>query len=80
MKITVEFSEKEMKEISRATGIKKKGPAIRKIVMDEVMVRRRRDVVQKCVSGQWGMEFKDYEAGRKLERKATERMSSLWHE
>jgi hypothetical protein len=80
MKITVELSEKEMREICRATGEKKKGPAIRKFLQDELMMVRRRAFVQKCLSGEFGMELKDYERGQKLERKASERLEKLWRE
>ena len=80
MKITVELSEKEMREICRATGEKKKGPAIRKFVQDELMMVRRREFVEKCLSGEFGMELKDYERGQKLERKASERLEKLWRE
>jgi hypothetical protein len=80
MKITVEFSDKELREIFRATGERKKGPAIRKFVLDELTMRRRREFVQKCISGEFGMELKDYERGQKLERKASERMASLWRD
>jgi hypothetical protein len=80
MKITVELSEKELKEVCRATGEKKKGPAIRKLVQKELMMQRRREFVRKCVSGEIGFEFKGYEEGKKLERKAAERMERLWRE
>lgn len=78
MKITVEFSEKEMREICRATGEKKKGPAIRKFVQDELMMVRRREFVRKCVTGEIGFEFKGYDEGKKFERKATKRKAALW--
>ena len=80
MKVTVELSEKEMREIFRATGEKKKGPAIRKFLQDELMMIRRRDFMEECLSGKFGMELKDYERGQKLERKAAERMDKLWRE
>jgi hypothetical protein len=78
MKITVELSEKELKEVCRATGEKKKGPAIRKLVQKELMMRQRREFVRKCVAGEIGFEFKGYDEGKKLERKATERKAALW--
>jgi hypothetical protein len=80
MKITVELSEKELREICRATGEKKKGPAIRKFVRDELTMLRRREFVERCVSGKFGMEFEDYERSEKLERKAAEKLENLWRE
>jgi hypothetical protein len=80
MKITVDLSDKDLREISRVTGEKKKGPAIRKFVLEELMMRRRRQFVEKCISGEFGLEFKDYERGQKLERKAAERMDALWRD
>ena len=41
MKITVEISDSEVKEICRVTGERKKGPAIRKLVTDALMLKRR---------------------------------------
>ena len=80
MKITVDLSDKELREICHATGEKKKGPAIRKFLQEELMLRRRREFVQKCIGGELGMEFKDYERGQELERKAAKRMESLWRD
>ena len=58
MKITVEFPASEMKEICRLTGEQKKGPAIRKLVEEALMLKRREALAQKFISGQWGVELK----------------------
>jgi hypothetical protein len=49
-------------------------------VRDELMMLRRREFVERCVSGEFGMEFKDYERSEKLERKAAEKLENLWRE
>ena len=76
MKVTVELPDKDIREICRATGEKKKGPAIRKFVVNELMMQRRREFIEKCISGEIGMELRDYEKGQKLERKAAERLEA----
>ena len=51
MKITVDFSESELKEIMRLSGEKKKGPAVRKFVVSELQLRRRREITQQLLAG-----------------------------
>ncbi len=62
MKITVELSDSEVKEICRLTGEKKKGPAIRRLVTDALMLKRREKLAQKFIDAEWGVELKDFEA------------------
>lgn len=78
MKVTVELSDSEIKEICRATGERKKGPAIRKLVTDALMLKRREAVVGKFVSGEWGVELKGFEAARAAERKAETDAEQGW--
>jgi hypothetical protein len=73
MKITVEISESEIKEICRVTGENKKGPAIRKLVMDALMLKRRGNLVKKFIDGEWGVELKGFEAGQAADRQADSR-------
>ena len=54
MKITIEVSDSEMQEICRITGESKKGPAIRKLVADALMLKRREALAEKFISGAWG--------------------------
>jgi hypothetical protein len=75
MKITVEFSDSEMKEIRKATGERKKGPAVRKMVLDALTTRRRREFVDKVLSGEFSMEFEGFEAARKADRERSRRMA-----
>ena len=72
MKITVDIPEKDMKDIMRFSGEKKKGPAIAKFLASELMLRRRRELSDEVMSGKLRFEFPHYEAMRKLDRK------SLW--
>ena len=64
MKITVEIPDSQMKEICRVTGEKKKGPAIRKLVADSLLLKRREMLTRKFISGEFGVELKGFEAGQ----------------
>ncbi|HBI42140.1 MAG TPA: hypothetical protein DDY78_04685 [Planctomycetales bacterium] len=70
MKITVEIPDSEVKEICRVTGERKKGPAIRKLVADALMLKRRENLAKKFIDGEWGVELKDFEAGQAADRQA----------
>jgi hypothetical protein len=62
MKITVEIPDSEIKEICRVTGESKKGPAIRKLVTDALLLKRREKLVEKFITSEWGVELKGFEA------------------
>ncbi len=57
MKITVEISEKDMRDVIQLTGVKKKGPAIRKLVADALMLRRRSEIARRFMTGEWSAEL-----------------------
>lgn len=78
MKITVELSDSELKDICRFTGEKKKGPAIRKLVVDALMLKRRKEIAQKFIDGEWGAELKGYEEGQAADRKAARDLEERW--
>jgi len=78
MKITVEISDSDLKEICRLTGVKKKGPAIRKLVIDALMLKRREALAQKFLSGEWGVELKGLDAAEAAERKAERQRERRW--
>ena len=80
MKITVEISDSEVKEICRVTGERKKGPAIRKLVTDALMLKRRESLAKKFIDGEWGVELKGFEAGRAADRRADGRDEQSWRE
>ncbi len=69
MKITVDISEKDLKDVMRFTGEKKKGPAIAKLVADSLMLKRRRALSDEVKSGKVRFEFPHYEALQEVDRK-----------
>lgn len=75
MKITVDISENDIKDIMRFAGEKKKGPAISKFLASELMLHRRREMSQEVVSGQWTIELPDWQKRRAAER---EQSQKLW--
>jgi hypothetical protein len=68
MKVTVELSDMEMAEILDLTGERKKGPAIRRLMEEALQQRRRAQVAQRFLSGEWGVELESYETDRERER------------
>ena len=68
MKVTVELSDIEMAEILDLTGERKKGPAIRRLMEEALQQRRRAQVAQRFLSGEWGVELETYEADQERER------------
>jgi hypothetical protein len=69
MKVSVELSDAEIKDIIRFTGEKQKGPAIRKLVVNALMLKRRAALSEKFMTGEWSVEFPHYEELRALDRK-----------
>ena len=78
MKITVEFPDSEIKEICRITGESKKGPAVRRLVTDALMLKRRAQLSEKFISGEWGVELAGFEAGQAADQKADARRGKTW--
>ena len=78
MKITVEFSDSEVQEICRYTGERKKGPAIRKLVVDALMLKRREDIAGKFISGKWGTELAGFEEARSADRATAAKRDARW--
>jgi hypothetical protein len=68
MKITVDIPEKDMKDILRLSGEKKKGPAIVKLVASQLMLRRRRELSDEVMAGKFRVALPDPEEARKRER------------
>ena len=65
MKITVEISETDLREIQRYSGEKKKGPAIQKFIADRLKLARRREITRKFLSGEWSAELPSIDKLRK---------------
>jgi hypothetical protein len=68
MKITVDIPEKDMKDILRFSGEKKKGPAIVKLVASQLMLRRRRALSDEVLAGKFRANLPDWEESRRRER------------
>ena len=78
MKISVELSDAEVKEICRVTGEPKKGPAIRKLVIDALLMRRREEIAERFIAGTWGTRLSGFEATRAADRKAATTRGARW--
>ena len=80
MKITVELPENDLHDICRLTGISKKGPAIRHLVDEALQLARRKEIAQKFVSGEWGVELSGYEESKAGGRTAARNRSAAWRD
>jgi hypothetical protein len=78
MKISVDLSEEELEEISRVTGLSKKGPAIRKLVVDALQLRRRAEISAKFLSGEYSAELAGYEGAKASDRSEASDFATLW--
>lgn len=80
MKITVEMPEREVREICRVTGISKKGPALRQMIADSLLLKRRRLISEKVPSSEWSAELGGFEASKVRERGASQSLVNLWRD
>ena len=78
MKVTVEISDSELSEVCKLTGEMKKGPAIRKLVVDSLMLKRREAMTQKFIAGELGVELKGIDGDRPADRKKASRRNASW--
>jgi hypothetical protein len=76
MKVTVELSDQVMTEILELTGERKKGPAIRRLMEEALQQRRRAQIAQRFLSGEWGVELESYEADQERERQRDQEIAS----
>ena len=60
MKITVDLPDKDVRDICRFAGERKKGPAIRKLVLEAAMLKRRKELLSKVTSGEWFVDLPDW--------------------
>jgi hypothetical protein len=67
MKVTVDIPDKDLKDIMRFTGEKKKGPAIAKLVAGSLMLKRRRELSDEVLSGKFRVEFPHWEEMQALD-------------
>jgi hypothetical protein len=68
MKITVDIPDKDMKDILRFSGEKKKGPAIARLVATTLMLERRRELCEAVMSGTFLVGLPDWRKRRSAER------------
>lgn len=80
MKITVDLPESELREICELTGIRKKGPAIRRLLGDSLMLQRRLQVSKKFLSGEWAAELDGHEAAKIAEREEARTLAEKWRD
>jgi hypothetical protein len=73
-------NDQSRKEICRVTGESKKGPAIRKLVTDALLLKRREKLAQKFISSEWGVELKGFEAAQAAARQADGHARVRWRE
>jgi hypothetical protein len=76
MKVTVELSDTEMTEILELTGERKKGPAIRRLMEEALQQRRRAQIAQRFLSGEWGVDLETYDADQERERQRDQEVAS----
>ena len=57
MKVTVEISEKDLRDILKITREKRKGAAIRQLAMEALMLKKRREILDEIEAGQWGIDL-----------------------
>ena len=80
MKITVNLPETELREICRVTGIQKKGPAIRKLLAESLMLRQRAIIGQKFLTGEWSAELDGYETARVADHEKAQTLAEKWRD
>jgi hypothetical protein len=57
MKVTVEVSEEELKDILKATREKRKGAAIRQLALEALMLKKRRELLDEVEAGKWSVDL-----------------------
>lgn len=73
MKVTVDISEKDLKDVFNFSKEHKKGPAISKFITSALMLCRREEFCDQVMNGTVRVDFPSWEATRLAERKA-----NLW--
>jgi Mn-dependent DtxR family transcriptional regulator len=68
MKVTVEVSDGDLQDVLELTGERKKGPAIRLLMEQALQLRRRQRIVERFLSGEWGVQLEGFEQATELER------------
>jgi hypothetical protein len=56
MKVTVEISKEDMRDMMRLSGEKRRGAALTKFLTSSLMLSRRRELLDKFATGEWSSE------------------------
>ena len=64
MKVTVEVSDAELREILKVTQEKRKGAAIRQLALEALMLKKRRELLDEVEAGTWSVELPPIETLR----------------
>ncbi|HTD15809.1 MAG TPA: hypothetical protein VK673_11555 [Chthoniobacterales bacterium] len=64
MKVTVEMSDAELREILRITQERRKGAAIRQLALEALMLKKRRELLDEVEAGKWSVELPPIESLR----------------
>jgi len=64
MKVTVEVSDAELREILKVTREKRKGAAIRQLALEALMLKKRRELLDEVEAGKWSIELPPIESLR----------------
>ncbi len=80
MKITVDLPETELRDICRITGIAKKGPAIRKLLVEVLALQRRAEISGKFLSGEWGTDLSGIEASKAASKEKSLTFAEQWRD
>jgi len=51
-----------------------------RVKADKAMLKRRKALTQKFVSGEWGVELAGYEAGREADRRSAAQREGAWRD
>ncbi len=80
MKITVELPEKDLRDICRITGISKKGPAIRKLLDDALLLQRRAEISGKFITGEWSTDLVGIETSKAADKSKSLTFAQQWRD
>jgi hypothetical protein len=64
MKVTVEMSDAELREILKVTQERRKGAAIRQLALEALMLKKRRELLDEVEAGKWSVELPPIESLR----------------
>jgi hypothetical protein len=64
VKVTVEMSDAELREILKVTQERRKGAAIRQLALEALMLKKRRELLDEVEAGKWSVELPPIESLR----------------